>query len=181
MEIAREYIGCNKQPHYLELKLTDGSMRIWILTKEILRVEWSPQNDFRQHSYQLLLSAWDDVTDGLFASERTRIEPLSYEVTEEANILEVHSIGFDIHIQKKPFGLSIMDAVTKEKLQEDIYGAAYRRDNNQRLFHMVSRDACDHFYGFGEKTGPVDKTGMLMKEFPSDAMGYDALQTDPLY
>jgi alpha-glucosidase len=39
----------------------------------------------------------------------------------------------------------------------------------------------DHFYGFGEKTGKLDKLGRRMRMSPKDAIGHDPEFGDPLY
>jgi len=49
-----------------------------------------------------------------------------------------------------------------------------------RLIHSFQLDDC-LYYGFGEKTGPLEKTGMRMRFSGKDACGYDPEHTDPLY
>src|SRR5690606_35537302 len=39
----------------------------------------------------------------------------------------------------------------------------------------------EHYYGFGEKAGPLDKANLRMRMFNLDAMGYNAEHGDPLY
>lgn len=48
------------------------------------------------------------------------------------------------------------------------------------LIHSFQLDGC-RFYGFGEKTGPLEKTGQRMRFGGKDACGYDPERTDPLY
>lgn len=47
--------------------------------------------------------------------------------------------------------------------------------------HYLKRNDTDRFYGFGEKTGKVNKHGDRFRMLNIDAMGYDAEKTDPLY
>lgn len=49
-----------------------------------------------------------------------------------------------------------------------------------QLIHSFCLDGC-LFYGFGEKTGPLEKTGHRMRFSNKDAIGYDPEKTDPLY
>ena len=46
--------------------------------------------------------------------------------------------------------------------------------------HSFRLDDC-LYYGFGEKTGPLEKTGQRMRFSGKDAIGYDPQHTDPLY
>ncbi len=39
----------------------------------------------------------------------------------------------------------------------------------------------DHFYGLGDKSGSLDKSGRRFKMFNRDALGYDGRYSDPLY
>ena len=51
---------------------------------------------------------------------------------------------------------------------------AFEKDRIGRLSHFskVDRDY-DHFYGFGEKTGHLDKKGRRLRMSPKDAIGHD--------
>ena len=39
----------------------------------------------------------------------------------------------------------------------------------------------DHFFGFGEKTGHLDKKGRRLRMSPEDAIGHDPETGDPMY
>ena len=64
----------------------------------------------------------------------------------------------------------------------DLPGRAYSYDRASRaVYHVMQRRAGEHYYGFGERSGPLDKAGMRMRMFNLDAMGYNAETSDPLY
>lgn len=50
----------------------------------------------------------------------------------------------------------------------------------QQTIHSFCLEDC-LYYGFGEKTGPLEKTGFRMRFSGKDAIGYDPQHTDPLY
>jgi alpha-glucosidase len=50
-----------------------------------------------------------------------------------------------------------------------------------RIVHAATRDEHDHYFGLGDKTGPLDKTGRRLRTLQLDALGYDARSSDPLY
>jgi alpha-glucosidase len=50
-----------------------------------------------------------------------------------------------------------------------------------RFAHSLARKASDHYYGFGEKSGDANKNGRRLRMRTTDALGYDAENSDPLY
>ena len=66
-------------------------------------------------------------------------------------------------------------------LHADIPDLAYREDSNHRRIHASQIEADDCFYGFGEKSGEINKAEKYMNMAPGDAMGYNAKETDSLY
>ena len=60
-------------------------------------------------------------------------------------------------------------------------GAYYLGRSDPRLNHFVKRQRGDRFFGLGEKTGALDRAGRRFRMDCTDAMGYDAEHSDPLY
>ena len=50
-----------------------------------------------------------------------------------------------------------------------------------RFAHFSKRELGDHYYGFGEKSGDANKHGRRLRMRATDALGYDAETSDPLY
>ena len=50
-----------------------------------------------------------------------------------------------------------------------------------RVAHYIMREPEDRYYGLGEKGGDLERTGSSYDMRCLDAMGYDAVETDPLY
>ena len=50
-----------------------------------------------------------------------------------------------------------------------------------RVAHHRVRNIDDHYYGLGEKSGDLERTGRTFDMKCLDALGYDASRTDPLY
>lgn len=61
---------------------------------------------------------------------------------------------------------------------QDAYMLGRRDHRNQ---HHMRRFADERFYGLGEKTGRLERSGKRYEMRNLDAMGYDARTTDPLY
>ena len=161
---------------------TDGAeIRVWFLTDDILRIRAGFDGDFDEASYSLVMTAWDSRTDGLMAGERRRVETAA-SVLEKDNDEEAVIRGkrLSVVIHKNPFYLTVLDS-DGTLVHEDIPDLAYREDTNHRRMHTSRIEPGDHFYGFGEKSGLIDKAEEFMVMAPGDALGYNAAKTDSLY
>ena len=47
--------------------------------------------------------------------------------------------------------------------------------------HYLVRDPGERYFGLGEKSGPLDRAGRRLRMSNTDALGYDARSSDPLY
>lgn len=73
----------------------------------------------------------------------------------------------------------------------DAAGRVFAADANARPYlydrrgsavsHILQRRPDEHYYGLGEKSGPLDKHGQRYRLATADALGYDAEHSDPLY
>lgn len=69
-----------------------------------------------------------------------------------------------------------------QQFAADLRGRAYTYDRTGRaLYHYMERRPDEHYYGFGETSGALDKRGRRITMKPLDALGYNAETSDPLY
>ena len=107
-------------------------------------------------------------------------------VTESDREIIVESMSFRLAIQRSPLALAWSfrtgpDAAWTVVL-EDRPTAAYQFDRVTPHFtHYLKRDRAERYYGFGDKTGDADKHGRRLRMGTTDALGYDAASSDPLY
>jgi alpha-glucosidase len=66
-------------------------------------------------------------------------------------------------------------------LQDRPTGAYCFERTGPHFVHSLVREVSDHYYGFGEKSGDVNKHGRRLRMRTTDALGYDAETSDPLY
>ncbi|MCD8008409.1 MAG: DUF4968 domain-containing protein [Clostridiales bacterium] len=158
-----------------------ADVKLIFLTDDILRIRVSFDKRFQEASYALVTTAWDDDLDELLKDERRRITALEapYEETDKA--LTFRTATLRLVLTKQPFHFRLYDS-EGTLLYSDLAERAFDRDQLGRLTHYskVDRDR-DHFYGFGEKTGHLDKKGRHMRMCPKDAIGHDPEFGDPLY
>lgn len=152
--------------------------RVWFLGDGVVRMRTCFDGSFREESLSLLRTAWEDLYDALLAPQRQRISPLVPEIQESENAVCLTCDGLILTVMRNPFALSLGRKNAPPSFRE-VSGRAYTYARG-RINHSFCLDGCS-YYGFGEKTGPLEKTGTRMRMSNKDACGYDPRNTDPLY
>ena len=151
------------------------------MTDDIIRIRVSFDKKFSEQSYTLVTTAWEDSMDTLLRAERIRITALQipYEETEKELIFRTAALC--LRLRKKPLSFSLFTS-NGEPIYGDLAERAFEKDQLGRLYHFNKMDReKDHFYGFGEKTGHLDKKGRRLRMSPKDAIGHDPETGDPMY
>ena len=180
MEILRHILRVKEDEGFFRV-LTDGpELRVVFVTDEILRVRASFDRAFREESYVLMTTAWEDRLDPLFAGERVRVTPAAATLTEMATGYAIESAALRLELDRGPACLRLYDR-EGALLWSALPGCPFTRDRNGRVTAYSRMEEDDCFYGFGEKTGPLNKNQCRLRERATDAMGYDPTRCDTLY
>ena len=157
-----------------------ADIKVCFVTDEIVRVRVAFDRELAEESYILSTTAWEDRLDGLFAAERTRVQPVTPDVTVTDAAITFETAVVRLVAERDPLCFKLYD---KEGtlLHSDLAGAPYILDSNRRVTHYSAMAEEDCFYGFGEKTGLLNKNKRFLRERATDAMGYDAEKMDTLY
>ncbi len=161
------------------LKTAQTQTRIWFMGDGIVRIRTSFSDSSPEESLSLVRTAWADLYDQLLGQERHRVEPLK-PVVDDRDPKQLFITGDDlvVTVQRDPFSLSCGSKSCTSSFRE-VPGRAYTYSNGQITHSFCLDNSC--FYGFGEKTGHLEKTGARMRMSNKDACGYDPIRTDPLY
>ncbi|PWT26866.1 TIM-barrel domain-containing protein [Butyrivibrio fibrisolvens] len=181
MRIARKIENITCQDKVVRVKTDSVEIRIMLLTDDILRIRAGFDGDFAEESYDLTLTAWEDRMDDYMKDyrKRTELKNISCDLESEGHTI-VKGGDFKLDIQHSPFMMTIYDK-DGYVIHEDIPQMGWMCDSNNRRIHTSVIEEGDHFYGFGERTGRLDKKDKLMRLAPGDCMGYNPKETDPLY
>lgn len=143
----------------------NGFVAIQFFTESIVRVVMNPKETPELHHSKAVV-ATSETVDVKEQSE------------DEVFILTTKSLK--IVIQKSPFRIAILDHHDdRELVTESERGMAYRENGEVIAFKKMHED--DHFYGFGEKTGHLDKRGEKYEMWNTDVFAPHNPETDPLY
>ena len=151
------------------------------MTDDIIRIRVSFDRSFPEASYALVTTAWPDRLDELFKKERQRIQALDVPMTEDDKSLRFTTASLELVMNKSPLSFSLFDRQGR-CIYRDLKERAFEKDQLGRLSHFSCMDReKDHFFGFGEKTGHLDKKGRRLRMSPKDAIGHDPENGDPMY
>ena len=134
----------------------NGAIKLIFLTDDIIRIRVSFDRIFKEASYALVTTAWEDELDGTLKEERQRIAALAlpYEETEEQLVFRTKTLC--LVMQKNPLNFRLYDK-EGNLIYADLKERAFDKDQLGRITHYSSDMEKDHFYGFGENTGHLDK------------------------
>lgn len=151
------------------------------MTDDIIRIRVAFERTFEEASYTLVTTAWADEMDELLKDERTRIQALDVACQEDDQKVIFQTATIKLVLNKKPFSFS-MYTLDGKCIYQDLRERAFEKDQIGRLTHYSKIDyEKDHFFGFGEKTGHLDKKGRRLRMSPKDAIGHDPETGDPMY
>ncbi len=181
MKINQTLTGISQEGKYFRLMTNSIELRILFMTDDIIRIRAGfEDSDFAEESYSLVTTAWEDRMDEVLKSERTRIEAKDALLTEEDEQYIIQGEKLRVVAKKNPFILQIFDE-EGIMLHEDIPYLGWKCDSNGRRIHTSVLEEADCFYGFGERTGEINKREKYMRTVPGDCMGYNPKETDGLY
>lgn len=179
--LLKKFLSMKKIENGYYVKGDSADIKIIFMTDDIIRVRVSFDRRWKEESYTLVMTAWEDRLDHLFHEERKRINALDIPFEETETEIIFCTKTLKLVMTKSPLYFSIYK-LNGEKLYNDIHERAFERDQIGRIFHYNQIDPQnDHFYGFGEKTGTLDKFGRRMRMSPKDAIGHDPEFGDPMY
>ena len=179
MKICSVFTGYEPANGMYLIHTNQADVKVCFVTDEIVRVRASFDKKFAEESYVLSTVAWEDRLDFLFP-ERQHVAPVVPQITEDDKTLTFATAAVRLEVQKDPLSFRLYDA-EGTLLYQDLAGNPFVLDSNHRVVHYSRMNEEDCFYGFGEKTGLLNKNKEFLRERATDAMGYDPKKMDTLY
>ena len=179
--LLRNYLSHEKTDNGWRIRGDAADVMLVFLSDDVVRIRVSFERRFPEASYTLVTTAWEDRLDPLFEGERRRVAALDVPCAETDKELRFATATMTLVLKKAPFSFSLLDAAGKT-VYRDLPERAFEKDQLGRLSHFSCMDReKDHFFGFGEKTGHLDKKGRRLRMSPKDAIGHDPENGDPMY
>lgn len=169
-----------KEQDYFSIPTNCVEIRLMFLTDSVIRIRAGFDGDFAEESYSLVTTAWEDRMDLVMKSHRTRVKACDASLTQDSALAVIQGRELKVEVEKNPFRICVYDR-EGTLLHGDCVDLAYQEDSNRRRIHTSEITPEDCFYGFGEKSGELNKAQKFMNMSPKDAMGYNPKETDSLY
>ncbi|MYL32276.1 DUF4968 domain-containing protein [Pontibacillus yanchengensis] len=116
-----------------------------------------------------------DSTPAVYAQK----QEVNSSINEEEEHITITSSALKAVVHKSPFRLSILDADGQEVVSEQDRGMGYHETGEVICYKQMNQQ--DRFYGFGEKSGFLDKHGERYTMWNTDVYAPHNQETDPLY
>lgn len=160
-----DFLRFERKGRKVFLYYSDGRAEISLFSEGILRIRISDEEFEKDVSYAVEKSLEE------FKNPEARFK-------NEKDKIIIKTPRLRLEVSKNPLNFRFYGEGKEEPFLEDEKGFSYCRDEEAvRTFKKLKKD--EHFYGFGEKTGPLDKRGESMEMFAGDrAFRKDE---DPLY
>ncbi|MDQ1914091.1 glycoside hydrolase family 31 protein [Paenibacillus sp. GD4] len=180
MRVSNKLLQITGANQYVDLVTDAARYRIYLMNDNIVRIRCTFDDQFAEEaSYALTMTAWDDKLDAM-VEDRKRIEALPARYEDLGTHLLLTTKQLRVIIHREPFAIEITDAEGRV-LHEDLKERSYVKDKQGRLYHYSCMKDEDHYYGFGEKSGYLNKKKRRLRMHNVDTIGYDSEHTDPLY
>ncbi len=179
--LLKQYVSHEKTPVGHVVHGDQADILLVFLSSDVIRIRVSFSREFPEQSYTLVTTAWADRLDPIFEGERTRIAPLDVPCEESESALTFRTDTLKLVMKKEALSFSLYTA-DGACIYRDLAERAFEIDQLGRISHYSCMDRQqDHFFGFGEKTGYLDKKGRRLRMSPKDAIGHDPENGDPMY
>jgi alpha-glucosidase len=180
----------DNQKHPLDLIGSRGeAIRISVLDHDLIRVQHQPDGKSRLDRTWMVIGSSDrekpfekDLSiQGRLRDDLSLFPLPNYKTSYSNHFIQIETELLQINIDLNEFHIQWFNE-SKQCFASDLKSRAYVYDQSSHtIFHYMERRADEHYFGFGERAGTLDKKGMRMRMQNLDALGYDAEQGDPLY
>lgn len=149
----------------IDLKTEHGYLQLILLAPDLVRVRFSPSGTFSPRR------SWAVTQDDVSWSA------IPYDFKHEEEDIEVDTGKIKIKIEQETGKIAFFDREDRPFAQDTEQGIGWRQ-NTIACWKRI--EANEHFYGFGERTGLLDKLGHRLTNWTTDSLDYDVL-TDEMY
>ncbi|BAY24553.1 alpha-glucosidase [Calothrix sp. NIES-2100] len=143
----------------------NSRLQITILSSNLVRVRFAPTGEFTPRR------SWAVTVDD------SEWEKVRFEVQDTETTVEITTEKIRLCVQKQDSRLVCFDKANRPFAEDVDMGIGWRRG---AVASWKKIYADEHFYGFGERTGFLDKLSQVKTNWTVDALDYDAL-TDEMY
>ncbi|HEX7894924.1 MAG TPA: glycoside hydrolase family 31 protein [Terriglobales bacterium] len=152
-------------PEGIELAAGHAAVQVKALSPNVFRVRYAPNGQFSpDHSFAVLPAAFAD--------------PVNVRVGQSSEAVTLDAGGVQVKVLRSPLRISFLDP-GGTVISQDAPGFPVAFHGNEfRVWKSMPED--EHYFGLGDKTGPLDHRNLAFTMWNTDQFGWQE-STDPLY
>ena len=162
---------------------SQGSLRVVFLSSTMARVTWQRATGWLEpRTWAIAPVAGQDVP--VQGRERASLEGFTRPALQQsADTLETDHLRVQLFAHDDgALRLEWSCPQTGKLWMSERSTSAYLHEKRTGLVrHCVQRDPAEHYFGLGDKTGPLNLHGRRLRCLGQDSIGYDPKSGDPLY
>jgi alpha-glucosidase len=149
----------------VELSASPSRVRVTALSPNVVRLRYSAQGSFpADQSFAVLPNAFPDVA--------------TIQIKESSDAVVLDTGAIQVKILKSPLRVAFLDA-SGQMISQDHPNYPVSFDGSAfRVWKSMPID--EHYFGLGDKTGPLDHRDLAFTMWNMDTFGYQE-STDPIY
>jgi alpha-glucosidase len=149
----------------VEVTADAGRVRVQVLSSNVLRIRYTKSDAFPpEHSFAVQPNAFP--------------QPPNVQVQQTASEVTVNAGAVQVKILRSPLRLVFLDSGGKVISQDQPHYPTSFNNAAFRVWKSMPDD--EHYFGLGDKTGPLDHRDISFTMWNTDAFGWQE-STDPLY
>ena len=152
-------------PSGVELHAGAASVRILALSPSIVRLRYASRGTFRADA------SWAVIHSHEFPSPSVRVQ-------DAPQVVELTTGELRVRIEKSPLRIVFLNPKGEVILQENKQHPVAFSGPEFRVWESMPAD--EHYFGLGDKAGPLDHRNQAFTMWNTDAYGWQE-STDPLY
>ncbi|MBL8160396.1 MAG: glycoside hydrolase family 31 protein [Anaerolineae bacterium] len=157
-------------------------MHITALEPDVVRVQHLPDGDARlNRTWVVVGKDGDTPVEGRLRDDLTPFSTPDCQTSSSDSYwrAETRQLSITLDLADGHLEWHTADGIP---IAADLKRRAYTYDRAGRsVYHYLQRRSDEHYFGFGERSGPLDKQGLRLEMRNIDALGYNAETSDPLY
>jgi len=170
----------------IELASDQGfTAHIFVLEPDIMRVALLGDTGFSMPRTWAIAPGADDVAEeGRDRFDTSGFSCPAYDVREQDDRIVISTDRLRLTIDRTGFHCSWEMATAKgwQRIARDRPTQAYNFGWwDRKIYHYLKRNGTERYYGLGERSGDMDRALRRFRLSNTDAMGYSAKSSDPLY
>jgi alpha-glucosidase len=150
-------------PNGLSATINGAALQITALRSDVIRIRIGPKGKLPE-----------DASWAVLTAARTATSPVQPDSSRD--VVGFHTDALRVSLSRRDATLRVTD-LAGHLIQQDLRPVEYH-GSTFRLYKVMQPD--EHFFGLGDKVGPLDRRNMAFTNWNTDYFGYQE-SSDPIY